>query len=118
MSRGTRTSRPRCKSRTIRLIRVARVMRGAFRATQIDHKVSQLAEPRADPTSRSGRYPCSQGQTVTLSISFTATYGKIITFYSAGGPGGTLTVSNSCPDGAPSLSTTSTGSRAVVSGRS
>lgn len=57
-------------------------------------------------------------QTVTLSISFTATYGKIITVYTTGNPGGTFTASNSCPDGAPSLTTSATGLRAVVSGQS
>jgi hypothetical protein len=58
------------------------------------------------------------GDSVTISISFTATYGKIITVYTAGSPGGTFTASNSCPDGAPNMSTTSTGLRAVISGMS
>lgn len=58
------------------------------------------------------------GDTVKLSIWFSATYGKIITVYTVGNPGGTFTASNSCPDGAPSFSTTSTGLRAVVSGMS
>jgi hypothetical protein len=56
------------------------------------------------------------GSHVTLSIAFTATFGKIITVYTAGSPGGTFTASNSCSDGAPSLTTTATGLRAVVSG--
>jgi hypothetical protein len=59
-----------------------------------------------------------QGSSVTLSISFTATSGKIITVYTAGSPGGTFTASNSCSDGAPNVSATSTGLRAVVSGMS
>ena len=58
------------------------------------------------------------GDSITISITFTATYGKIITVYTAGSPGGTFTASNSCSDGAPSLSTSSTGLRAVVSGLS
>jgi hypothetical protein len=58
----------------------------------------------------------SPGDQVTLSINFTATYGKIITVYTAGAPGGVFTASNSCPDGAPSLSTAATGLRAVLSG--
>lgn len=58
------------------------------------------------------------GESVMISISFTATYGKIITVYTAGSPGGTFTASNSCPAGAPSMSTSSTGLRAVVSGMS
>lgn len=56
--------------------------------------------------------------TVTISITFSATYGKITTVYTAGSPEGTFTASNSCPDGAPSLSTSVTGLRAVVSGTS
>ncbi|NUR73321.1 MAG: hypothetical protein HOU81_21090 [Hamadaea sp.] len=47
---------------------------------------------------------------------FTATYGKIITVYTAGAPGGIFTTANSCPDGAPNVSTSATGLRAVVSG--
>ena len=60
----------------------------------------------------------SAGQTITLSITFTASSGKIITVYTAGSPGGTFIASNSCPDGAPNVSTSSTGLRAVVSGTS
>ncbi|GAA1569242.1 hypothetical protein GCM10009827_108790 [Dactylosporangium maewongense] len=63
-----------------------------------------------------GAVGVSAGQTVTLSLAFTATSGKIITLYTAGAPGGTFTASNSCPDGAPSVSTSATGLRAVVSG--
>ncbi|HET6505856.1 MAG TPA: GDSL-type esterase/lipase family protein [Baekduia sp.] len=55
------------------------------------------------------------GDTVTFSISFSASFGKIITVYSAAAVGGTLTIGNSCPDGAPSL-TSANGLRAVVSG--
>ena len=58
----------------------------------------------------------SSGDQVTLEISFTATYGKIITVYTAGSPGGVFSTSNSCSDGAPSVTTASTGLRAVVSG--
>jgi hypothetical protein len=65
-----------------------------------------------------GPVPVSPDQRVTLSISFTATGGKIITVYTAGAPGGVFTAVNSCPDGAPSLSTSSTGLRAVVTGSS
>ena len=56
------------------------------------------------------------GDTVSLRISFTATYGKIITVYQVGNPGGTFSVANSCPDGAPTFTRTDTGLRAVVSG--
>ena len=58
------------------------------------------------------------GDTITLSITFSATYGKIITVYTVGNPGGRFTASNSCPDGAPNYTTTSSGLRAVVSGMS
>ncbi len=61
--------------------------------------------------------PVNPGDQAALSISFTATFGKIITVYSAADIGGTLTYSNSCPDGAPS-GTTENGLRAVVSGLS
>jgi hypothetical protein len=58
-----------------------------------------------------------QGDTVSLSISFTASSGKIITVYTVGSPGGTFMASNSCSDGAPSVSTSTTGLRAVVLGQ-
>ena len=57
------------------------------------------------------------GDQAALSITFTATFGKIITVYSAAPVGGTLTYSNSCSDGAPS-GRTEYGLRAVVSGMS
>jgi lysophospholipase L1-like esterase len=55
------------------------------------------------------------GDSLSLTISFTATSGKIITLYTVGSPGGTFTASNSCSDGAPSF-TTGDGLRAVISG--
>lgn len=57
------------------------------------------------------------GDQVALTISFTATFGKIIAIYGAAEVGGTLTYSNSCSDGAPSGSTPA-GLRAVVRGTS
>ena len=65
-----------------------------------------------------GPVSVSAGDMITLSISFTATYGKIITVYTAGSPGGTFTTSDSCPAGASNVSTTNTGLRARVSGMS
>jgi hypothetical protein len=59
--------------------------------------------------------PVQPGDSLSLSISFTATYGKIITVYTVGNPGGTFSASNGCSDGAPSL-TTGEGLRAVISG--
>ena len=58
----------------------------------------------------------SGGQSVTVSITFTATFGSIITVYTAGAPGGSISISNSCSRGAPNYSSTSTGLRAVVYG--
>jgi serine/threonine-protein kinase len=81
-------------------------------------RASVTAAASGDTRFSFGPVGVQPGQTVTIAISFTATYGKIITVYTAGAPGGTFTASNSCPDGAPSLSTTSTGLRAVVSGMS
>ena len=69
-----------------------------------------------DVTFNFGNVPVSAGQRGSLSIRFSATDGKIITVYSAGSPGGTLSISNSCPDGAPSLATSSTGLRATIQG--
>lgn len=56
------------------------------------------------------------GQTVTLSMAFTATYGKIITVYTVGAPPGHFTATNTCSDGAPNVDTTATGLRAQVEG--
>jgi hypothetical protein len=77
---------------------------------------STQAAASGDTNFSFGSVPVSVGQTVTLSISFTATYGKIITIYTAGNPGGTFSAANSCPDGAPSLTTSATGLRAIVEG--
>lgn len=63
-----------------------------------------------------GRVGVTTGDQVTLRVSFTATFGKIITVYTAGGPTGTFSASNSCPDGAPSLTTGATALRATISG--
>jgi hypothetical protein len=57
----------------------------------------------------------SPGDQVSLTISFTATFGKIITIYGAAEVAGTLSYSNSCSDGAGS---TQAGLRAIVSGTS
>ena len=58
----------------------------------------------------------SPGDQVVVSINFTASFGKIITVYTAGSPGGTFRASNSCSDGAPNDTDSTTGLRAVVSG--
>ena len=54
------------------------------------------------------------GDEVTLKIDFSTTVGKIIAVYRTGSTGGTLTVSNSCPDGAPIVNFTDSGLRAEV----
>ncbi len=79
--------------------------------------VSANAAAAGDTTFQFSALPVSPGQTVTLSISFTASQGKLITVYTAGSPGGTFTARNSCSDGAPSLTRSPQGLRAVISGR-
>jgi uncharacterized repeat protein (TIGR02543 family) len=83
-------------------------LNGAVRATA-------AAAAAGDTRFNFAPVPVRQGDQAALSISFTATSGKIITVYSAAAVGGTLTISNSCSDGAPSL-TSPNGLRAVVSG--
>jgi hypothetical protein len=51
---------------------------------------------------------------VALQLDFSATLGKITTVYTVGSPGGRLTVTDSCPDGAANVDTVSTGLRATV----
>jgi hypothetical protein len=85
----------------------------------INGAVRETAESLAAGDTRFAWSPVSTnpGDQAELSISFTATSGKIITIYSAAAVGGTLTYSNSCSDGAPSGSSAN-GLRAVVSGLS
>lgn len=78
-------------------------------------QASADATPVGDTHFDFGTVPVSPGDQVALSLSFSATSGSIITVYSAAMTAGTLTLSNPCPAGAPSL-TTSAGLRAVVSG--
>jgi surface antigen len=58
----------------------------------------------------------AQGDTVALSINFSATSGKITTVYTAGAVGGAFSASNSCPDGAANVSGGTAGLRATISG--
>jgi len=90
----------------------------AHLSVAIDGRVVVTADAAAagDTTFSFGSTSVRPGQVVTLSISFTATSGKIITVYTVGNPGGTFSAANSCPDGAPSLTLSSTGLRAVVYG--
>jgi hypothetical protein len=74
------------------------------------------AAATGDTTFMFGSVPVVPGQTVTLALSFSATSGKIITVYTTGTPVGTFTAVNECSDGAPDVSTSQTGLRAVVHG--
>lgn len=84
------------------------IVNGSVRATAD-------AAAAGDTTFSFGSVVVKPGDQVTLSLSFSATYGKLITVYTVGSPGGVFTASNSCSDGAPSF-TASAGLRAVVSG--
>jgi hypothetical protein len=79
-------------------------------------RATVAATAAGDTTFSFARTSVAPGDQITFSITFSATSGKIITVYTAGSPGGTFTTTNTCPDGAPSVSTTSTGLRAVVHG--
>ena len=74
------------------------------------------AAAAGDTTFNFPRISVGAGDQVRFSVSFSATFGSIITVYTAGNPGGQFTTSNSCPAGAPSVSVTTTGLRAVVYG--
>jgi hypothetical protein len=79
-------------------------------------QVSQIAS--GDVTFSFTPTTVHKGSAVQLRITFTASSGKIITIYSAGSPSGTLTVTNTCPDGAPTFTRSDSGLRATVSGTS
>lgn len=79
-------------------------------------QVSATAAAAGDTGFAFPRLAVSPGQTVTLSLSFTATQGKLITVYVAGAPGGQFRALNSCSDGAPSTTRSPEGLRAVISG--
>lgn len=79
-------------------------------------QVSAAAAAAGDTGFSFSRLAVSPGQTVTLSLRFTATQGKLITVYVAGAPGGQFQAQNSCSDGAPSTTRSPEGLRAVISG--
>jgi surface antigen len=79
-------------------------------------RASTTATAAGDTTFSFSSVAVQPGDTITLSISFTATSGKIITVYNVGNPGGTFTTANSCPAGASNVTTSSSGLRAVISG--
>jgi hypothetical protein len=79
-------------------------------------RASTDATPVGDTQFGFGQVSVQPGDQVTLSISFSATFGSIDTVYTTGNPGGTFTASNSCSHGGANVSTSSTGLRAVISG--
>lgn len=79
-------------------------------------KASAVAQASGDTRFDFGPVAVQQGDQVSLSITFSASYGKIITVYTAGNPGGVFTTRNTCSDGAPSVQITNTGLRAQVVG--
>lgn len=68
-------------------------------------RASTQAAAVGDTTFSFGTVGVSAGSTVMLSISFTATYGKIITVYTTAQQGGWFVATNDCPDGAPDVAT-------------
>lgn len=83
---------------------------GTVRATN-----DQLANN--DTTFAFARTTVQAGDTATLTLTWTATLGKLDTIYLTGTPSNShLTITNTCSDGAPSLDRTDIGLRAVVSG--
>lgn len=78
-------------------------------------RASTAANPSGDTHFSFSSVGVSAGATVTISITFSGSFGKLIALYRAANVGGTLTASNSCPDGAASFAS-GDGLRAVVSG--
>ena len=74
------------------------------------------ATAAGDTTFNFGTVPVNAGDSVTLTLTMTATYGKIITVYSASAAPGQFTISDSCPDGAANISTATVGLRSEVFG--
>jgi hypothetical protein len=72
-------------------------------------RATATATAAGDTTFNFSLVSVGQGDTVALTISFTATSGTIITVYTAGSPGGSIATSNSCSAGAPNYSSSSTG---------
>lgn len=94
----------------------SRVTAHATLAVNGAQRASAVAEAAGDTRLTFGDVAVRPGDQVALSISFTASFGKIITVYTTGSSGDTFTASNSCPDGAPSFSTAPDGLRAVLTG--
>lgn len=76
------------------------------------------AVPSGDTRFEFPHVPVSPGEHVRLLISFSSTFAKNFTVYTAGGSAGTFVTSNSCSDGAPSVHRTDTSLRAEVYGLS
>jgi hypothetical protein len=79
-------------------------------------RAATTAIAAGDTTFNFGTVPVNAGDSVTLTLTMTATYGKIITVYSASLGPGQFTVTDSCPDGAANVSTTAVGLRSKILG--
>ena len=69
-----------------------------------------------DTTFNFGTVPVIPGDLVTLTLTMTATSGKIITVYSAAGMPGQLTITDTCSDGATNIRTSTVGLRSKLLG--
>lgn len=74
------------------------------------------ATAAGDTTFNFGTVPVATGDVVTLTLTMTATAGKIITVYSAGGTPGQFTITDTCPDGAANINTSAVGLRSRLLG--
>jgi plastocyanin len=68
-----------------------------------------------DPVFNLNRVQVKEGDTVEFAVTFNSSFGKLVSVYTAGTPGGTFRLQNNCSDGAPNVGPlTSTGLRAVI----
>jgi len=79
-------------------------------------RVSSDAAANGDTMFSVGRVGLAGGDTVQVTIGFSSSYGKIITVYTVGNPGGSVSIRNSCPDGAQNFDSAGTGLRMKVYG--
>ena len=74
------------------------------------------ATAAGDTTFNFGAVPVKPGNVVTLTLTMTATSGKITTVYSAAGTPGQLTITDTCSDGATNITTATAGLRSKLLG--
>lgn len=82
---------------------------------------STMAVPAADTDFTFSPVNVNAGDAVGIKLTWSGSpipglNPKLDTIYTVGVPGGTLSVINTCPDGAPTYTTTGTGLRAIISG--